>query len=422
MVARLLLAAALYQAPPQRALVLVDAGIELSHRGRFSEAGEKFVQALALDPNLAEAHYLLGLVRQQDGRADRAMQSFRAVLKIDPSHAAAQARVCELETVSAMARETGYQAASAACRRAAQLNPKDPEPHFHLGRSQGKLGDRAAAVRELSLALRLDPKFPGVKFELAMAYIDTQDAERAVPLLREVVAAQPNHGNAKFHLASLLVKQDDCAGALPLLETATESSQKYYLMGRCYKRMNREVDAAAAFAKVRELGEGAGPRMQAKLQSSLAQRKAEAGKLEEAIAGYEAALKLAPDPLMEVDLAVLLLQKGEAAKVLELLASNTNPLAHYQMALAHFALGHGEFAVRELEAALRGRPEFVEAWYQMGVTLLSLRRTGEAERALAKATQLRPDEPAIRRAWAEALEKTGKRSAAAEQRRLAGDP
>jgi tetratricopeptide (TPR) repeat protein len=417
MVAKLLLAAALYQAPSQRALVLVDAGVELSHRGRFSEAGEKFVQALALDPNLAEAHYLLGLVRQQDGRAERAMQSFRAVLKIEPGHAQAQARVCELETVSAMARETGYQAASAACRRAIQLDPKDPEPHFHLGRTQGKLGDRAAAIRELSLALRLDAKLPGVKFELAMAYMDAMDPERALPLLREVVTAQPANGIAKFHLASLLVKQDDCASALPLLKTATESSQKYYMLGRCYKKMNQEAESEAAFAKVVELSEGAGA--QARLKSAMAQRSAEAGKVDEAIAGYEAVLKLAPDPLIEVDLAVLLLKKLKFAKVLELLASNTTPLARYQKALAHSGLRDTEAALRELQAALEGRPEFVEAWYQLGVTLFSLRRWSEAETALGKATQLRPDEPAIRRAWAEALEKNGKSGPAAEQRRVA---
>ena len=411
-----MLAAALYQSPSQRALPLVEAGIELSHRGRFSEAGEKFVQALALDPNLAEAHYLLGLVRQQDGRVDRAMQSFRTVLKIDSSHAPAQARVCELETGSAIARETGYQAAATTCRRAIQLEPKDPEPHFHLGRLQAKLGNRAAAIRELRIALELNPKLSGVKFELAMAYVDAQDPARALPLLRKV---EPANGNARFQLASILVKQGDCAAALPVLETATESSQKYYLLAGCYKKANREAEAEAAMSKVKELRDGAAARMQAKFRSASAQRLAEAGKLNEAIAEYGAALELEPDPVLAVDLAVVLLKKGEAAKVLELLTSNDGPLARYQKALAHSRLGQPAAALAELDSALRARPEFVEARYQLGVTLLSLGRPVEAERALAEATRLRPDEPEIRRAWAEALEKIGQPGPAGEQRRLA---
>ncbi len=419
MVTGILLAAALLQSPARRALPLVDAGIELSHQGRFAEAGQKFVEALSIDPNLAEAHYLLGLVRQQEGRTDRAMQSFRAVLKIEPGHAAGQARVCELEAGAAIGRETGYPAAIAACRRAVQLDPKDPEPHFHLGRTLAKSGDRLSAIRELNTALRLDPKSPGVKFELAMAYVDSQEPGRALPLLQEVVEAQPANGNARFQLASILVRQGDCAAAPPLLEASPESSQKYFLLGGCYKKLNRPEEAAAAYASLEKLRAGTGARMQAKFRSAAAQRLDEAGKVDEAIAEYRAALDLHPDPAMAVDLAVLFLKKGEPAEVLKLLASNETPLARYQTALAHARLGDHEAALSELQAALRAKPDFVEARYQLGVTLLAAGRAAEAAEALAEATRLRPDESAIRLAWAAALEKTGQPARAANERKLA---
>ncbi len=87
---------------------------------------------------------------------------------------------------------------------------------------------------------------------------------------------------------------------------------------------------------------------------------------------------------------------------------------------AQAKLGDAKQSIRELESALRAKPDFVEAWYQMGVTLLSLGRAAEAEKALAEATRLRPDEAAIRGAWAAALEKAGQTALAAEQRRLAG--
>lgn len=414
------MAAALCQTAPRHAAALVDEGIELSHAGRFAEAGEKFVQALAIDPKLAEAHYLLGLVRQQDGRTGRAMESFRTVLKLEPGHAAAQARVCELDAGAAIAHEGGYPVAIAACRRAVQLDPNDPEPHFHLGRTLARTGDRPAAIRELSSALRLGPKLPGVKFELAMAYVDSQDPARALPLLRDEVAEQPSNGNAKFQLASVLVKQGDCAGAVPLLEAATEHSQTYYLLGGCYKKLGREAEAAAAFARLEQIRERSGARMQARFRAAVAQRMAEAGKLDAAIAEYRAALALEADPMIAVDLAVLLLKRGEAAKVLELLASNESALAQYQVALAHAKLGNAEASLAALESALRTRPEFFEARYQLGVTLLAAGRAAEAEAALAQAARMRPDEPAIRLAWAEALDKTGQAAKAGEQRGLAG--
>jgi cytochrome c-type biogenesis protein CcmH/NrfG len=65
------------------------------------------------------------------------------------------------------------------------------------------------------------------------------------------------------------------------------------------------------------------------------------------------------------------------------------------------------------------RPEFAEAWYQLGLSSLGLRQPAAAERALRNGTRLRPDEPAMRLAWAEALEQLGRLEEAREQRTLA---
>ena len=412
------LVAALLQSPAQRASALVDAGVELSNRGRFHEAGDKFVQALALDPNLAEAHYLLGLVRQQDGRFDAALQSFRSALRISPRYREAQARVCELDTTAARTRETGYDQALASCRRAVQLAPNDPEPHFHIGWNLTQLGSHAAAIREYQAVLKLDPKFPRVRYELARTYVDTNDSDRAIPLLKEVIATEPGNTNARFLLGAAFAKKGDCEAALSWLQTGTESAQKHYLLAACFRKMNRMEDAATAMAKVKEFRQGADARMQAKYLAALAHHKAQSGDMEEAIAGYRAALDLVADPTIRIDLAVALLKKGEAEEVLRLLDGETGPLGRYQVALALTKLGRMEEARATLDLVLRDTPRFVEAWYQLGVALVALGRYGEAERALRTAVQLRPDEAAMRIVWAEVLEKLGKGNEATEQRRI----
>ena len=420
MVAELLLAAAMFQRPAvPRAQTLVDAGIELSHRGRFVEAGAKVVEALSLDPAHSEAHYLLGLVRQQDGRPDAALRSFRAALRSDLGNSAARARVCEIETAAAIARESGYPAAANECRAAIQADPRDAEPRYHLGRNLAKLGDAAGAAREFAAALKLDPKLPGLRFEAGLAHADLKDWPRAIALFREVAAAEPSNGNARFQLGSLLVKQGDCAGAVPELEAAAESSQKYYLLAGCYKKAGRDADAAAAFAKVKDLREGADTRMQAKYRAAVARKHADAGRLADAEREFRVALELGPDSAIAVDLAVVLLRKGDAAGALALLANDASPLARYQTALALSKLGRQAEAVAVLEALTREKPDFAEAWYQLGVTRLSAGAVGEAESALSKACALRPDEPAMRLAWADALARSGRVAEAAEQRRIA---
>ncbi|MFN7925833.1 MAG: tetratricopeptide repeat protein [Bryobacteraceae bacterium] len=393
--------------------------MELSHRGRFPEASAKFVEALALDPSLAEAHYLLGLVRQQEGRGAAAIQSFQAALRINPRYAEAHARVCELETANARSRESGYDKALDACRRAIALDANDPEPHFHSGWLQSKLGAFPAAIREFQTVLRIDPKFRNARFELAMAFADSQDFAHALPLLKDVVAAEPSNGNAQFQLGSVLAKQGDCTSAVPYLEAATEAAQKYYLLATCYKKLEREADSAAAFAKVKQLRDGADARMQAKYRAAVAHQKAEAGKLDEAIAEYRAALQLSPDPSVAVDLAVALLRKGDAAAVVKLLEGREDPLALYQVALAQAKLGTPEASRSALERALAARPSFAEARYQLGVTLLAMGRAAEAERELAAVVSTRPDEPAFRSAWADALDKLGRAAEARAQRQFA---
>lgn len=407
------------QSASTQASALIDAGVELSNRGRFNEAGEKFVQALALDPGSAEAHYLLGLVRQQSGRADAALASFRSAVRLHPKYAAAQARVCELTTAAARAKDTGFENAKAECRRAIALDPKDAESHFHLAWNETKLGNRAQAIQEYQTVLRFDPKFPRAKLELAMNYLDTQKPELAIPLLKEVVAAEPGNGVAKYQLGTALAKQGDCSSAVPLLETATPSAQTQYVLAGCYKKLNKEEEARAALSKVKEIREGADARMQAKYRASVAHKYAEAGQLDEAIAEYRGVLELIDDLSIKIDLAVTLLRKGDAQAVVRLLHPESDPLARYQLGVAYFKLGQFDLAVTTLESVVRARAEFVEAWYQLGLSFLSLQRVADAERALQKASQLRPDEPAIRTAWAEALEQLGKADEAREQRRLA---
>ena len=73
-----------------------------------------------------------------------------------------------------------------------------------------------------------------------------------------------------------------------------------------------------------------------------------------------------------------------------------------------------------MESVLSVRPEFVEAWYQLGLTWLELGAPAQAEPAFRRATELRPDEPALRLAWADALQRLGKLEEARKQRRLAG--
>src|SRR3954469_753037 len=74
-------------APPSRtaqASALVQAGVELLKANRVAEAAERFTEAVRQDPPLAEAHYYLGMVREQQRDLPGAETEYRQAITLSP--------------------------------------------------------------------------------------------------------------------------------------------------------------------------------------------------------------------------------------------------------------------------------------------------------------------------------------------------
>ncbi len=76
--------AALRHCPPSPDLALIhfNRGVALDHLERLSEAMASYEQSLALDPELADAHYNLGRLREQMGDARGALRNFSAYRRL----------------------------------------------------------------------------------------------------------------------------------------------------------------------------------------------------------------------------------------------------------------------------------------------------------------------------------------------------
>lgn len=403
----------------------MDRGVALLQGGKFAEAAEQFVQALALNPKLAEAHYLLGLIRQERGDRDAAVASYRAALRLDPRYAQAQARLAETLTFQARARDSGWEEPIAACRKAIALDPEDPDPHFHLAWLLSKQGNAAGSVGEYQAVLKLNAKYPGARLGLAMAHLESRNPAPALPLLESLVADEPQNASAHHHLGSAYAKAGDCRKAVVELERASgldpKFAQTYYLLGGCYKQLGQPEAATKALRQFQELRKGADGRMQAKFLAAAAHRQAQAGQWEEAITSYRAALAASDDRSIAVDLSVALLKKGDAAAAAELLRQDSDPLALYQLALAYTALQQPAKALETLDRALAAKPDLVEAIYQKGVLAAQSGDLAKAEAWFRQAVSQRPDATEMRLQWIRFLEQSGRKAEAeAERRALAG--
>lgn len=73
-------------ADKSKAAEINNDGVRHFHGRHWSESGEYFENALKKDPNLAEAHFNLGLVHHKKGRHGKAKEHFKKAAELAPGN------------------------------------------------------------------------------------------------------------------------------------------------------------------------------------------------------------------------------------------------------------------------------------------------------------------------------------------------
>lgn len=149
----------------ERALETAGKGAVEGDATRFAEARAAFEAALAVEPDLWEAHFGLGLLARHLGDAEAALASFARVLELWPEHPDA---LHELGVALLMADDV--EQAVGALERAAALRPAEAAYLADAGFAQMRAGDLAAARERLEYARTLDADDP-----ITRAYLEELD-------------------------------------------------------------------------------------------------------------------------------------------------------------------------------------------------------------------------------------------------------
>ncbi len=105
---------------PRDAKAMVDLGSAFVMSGRSAQALAPLRQAVAINPDLDEAHYFIGLSLRSMKQLAEARQAFEATLKINPRHARARGNLGLV-----LAEQGDLPAAAMQFEQALQLNPND---------------------------------------------------------------------------------------------------------------------------------------------------------------------------------------------------------------------------------------------------------------------------------------------------------
>lgn len=139
----------------ERALETAGKGAVEGDATRFAEARSAFEAAVAVEPDLWEAHFGLGLLARHLGDAGAAVASFARVLEIWPEHPDA---LHELGVALLMANDV--EQAVGALERAAALRPDEAAYIADAGFAQMRAGELGAARERLEHARTLDAEDP----------------------------------------------------------------------------------------------------------------------------------------------------------------------------------------------------------------------------------------------------------------------
>ena len=151
---------------PDSAEASCNLGNAFKEWGKLDEATSSYRKALAIKPDYAEAHNNLGLVFQGLELLEEAVASYREALAIRPDYAEAQSNLGNAF------RELGKMDDAVACyRKAIAINPDYADAHSNFGFALRDLGELEEAVASCHRALAIRPDFAAAHFNLSIALL-----------------------------------------------------------------------------------------------------------------------------------------------------------------------------------------------------------------------------------------------------------
>jgi tetratricopeptide (TPR) repeat protein len=166
---------------PNLADAHLSLGIALASAFDWNGGEQEIKRALELNPKLALAYDQLAWVQMQFGRFDEAIRNKQKAIELDPLSLMFNSA---LGGVLATARR--YDEAMAQLRKTLELDPNYANAHTGLGWCSVRKGDTTGAIAEFQKAMALDPHAYS-EGTLAYAYARAGDRTKAEQMLRDWV-------------------------------------------------------------------------------------------------------------------------------------------------------------------------------------------------------------------------------------------
>jgi tetratricopeptide (TPR) repeat protein len=174
-----------------------DEGSKFFEAGQEAMAIEALKQAVAFDPELAEAHFKLGMAysildKEKDAESsfESAVEAYKKILKADPENAQAQFNLGR--SYNKLNKDDD---AEDAIRRAVKLKPDDSGYNTEMGAILIKLAKYPEAITFLKKAIEIDPENPRAEDLMEKAEDGRRRVEQGIPAGTNTNKTSGNTGN-----------------------------------------------------------------------------------------------------------------------------------------------------------------------------------------------------------------------------------
>jgi tetratricopeptide (TPR) repeat protein len=183
----------------------------------LSQAENECKQALAIDPQLPDAHYTIGLVYKEQGNIDKAIRAFEGTTKLEPKYSEAYSALGLIKL-----QQNSLEEADDNFKKAIDLNSGNSTAHYGLGQTYLKKGLVDQAISELNTSLYQNRNSAPVHLALGKAYDTQGNTVAAVKEFQQSIAIKPENPAAYLGIANIRESRGDIEHAIAELRSGLE--------------------------------------------------------------------------------------------------------------------------------------------------------------------------------------------------------
>ena len=209
-------------------------GILCDQNGQEDQAIEDYRKALTINPNYPEAHFNLGLILNRRGQAEEAMGEYQRAVDIYPDYLDAQNNLAIL-----LLQKGHMDEAIAHYRQVLEIIPDDVEAHANLGVVFAEKGQDAEASVEFQKALRLAPNHAAANGNFGNFLLKHGQIDQAIVYLQKSLEINPNVAEVHNNLGYALMQKNQLDEAIAQFQTSLSLHPGY---------TNAQINLAQALA------------------------------------------------------------------------------------------------------------------------------------------------------------------------------